>query len=331
MRRFPLNTCSSLSFAALAIVLAGCADGTPTGNNPPVDPAVGSAQVSEMGSAALEGADETLNSMLESVGGAGFAAFASPNPCPTITVAGTNAPPSVVVTLQFGDLPENVTFPPAADDPCLKQREEGPGQAYLFGSLVVTKAGAEGREFERSEALDNLGFVATETADFSTFWRGQRDGTRSFTRDVAGKLVAMEDLTTTRKRKTDTDEFGNTVTSQLEWTFTPVAGELLQEAHDRPSGTIVVTGGWRFVGQVRVEQGEGDSRTSELVDADVTHTVRTNVPLEYDATCSGPARRRIKAGQLQFTRTSGDASRSFTLTWTACGEEPTKAEVGAPT
>jgi len=318
------------SLLGFALALGACSDANPSANNPPVTPAVGSAQVAEMSSAASEGADETLSAMLETVPGGAFGAFvdSAAVPCPTITIEATDAPPSLVATFQFGALPESGTFPPAADDPCLKGGEHGHGQVYLFGKLVARRAGVRGSEFERSEELSDVGFVASEVADFSTFWRGQRDGSRSFSRDVDGKLLATEDLTTTRKRKTETDEFGNAVTSQLEWSFTPVAGEVLQEAHDRPSGSIVVTGTWHFVGQVRVPQGEEGNRTFELVDVDVTHAVKTNQPLEFDATCSGPARRRIKAGQLEFTRTSGDGSRAFTLTWTACGVEPTKAEVG---
>ena len=322
---------SPLGLLGLALVLGACSDSNPAGSNPPVTSAVGAAQVAEMGAAAIEGADETLSSMLETVSGGGFGAVVDGVPCPAVTIEATEVPPSVVVTLQFGALPESITFPPAADDPCLKGGEHGRGQVYLFGKLVARRAGTRGSEFERSEELSDVGFVASEAADFSTFWRGQRDGSRSFSRDAAGQLLASEDLTTTRKRKTETEEFGSTVTSQLEWSFTPVAGAALQEAHDRPSGSIVVTGNWHFVGQVRVEQGEEGNRTHELVDVDVTHSVKTNQPLEYDATCAGPARRRIKAGQLEFTRTSGDASRSFTLTWTACGEQPTKAEVGGAT
>jgi hypothetical protein len=322
---------SPLGLLGFALALGACSDTNPAGSNPPVTPAVGSAQVAEMATAATEGADETLSSMLETVTDGGFGAFVDGARCPTVTMEATTSPPSLVVTLQFGALPESGTFPPAADDPCLKGGEHERGQVYLFGKLVARRAGERGGEFERSEELSDVGFIASEVADFSTFWRGQRDGSRRFSRDAAGKLLATEDLTTTRKRKTESDEFGNTVTSQLEWSFTPVSGEVLVEAHARPSGSIVVTGNWHFVGQVRVPQGEEASRTFELVDVDVTHAVKTNQPLEYDATCVGPARRRIKSGQLEFTRTSGDVTRSFTLTWTACGERPTKAEVGGAT
>ena len=324
MQRFTITSLATV--VGFALVLSGC-DSGPTGGNPPANSAVSTAQVSEMSAAAAEGADESLGSLLESVG-SGFAMFVSPNPCPTVTVVATTTPPSIVTTVQFGDLPENVTFPPAADDPCLRTGEHGNGKVYLFGHLVATMAGTRESEFSRSEQLDNVGFVGTET-DFTTFWRGQRDGSRSFSRDATGKLMLAENLTTTRKRKTETDEFGNTITSQLEWSFTPVTGEVLQEHHERPSGTIVVTGSWHFVGKVRVEEGEGDAATHTLVDVDVTRSVKTNQPLEYDATCVADSpRRRIKAGQLEFARQSGsDPAQSFTLTWTACGVAPTKAAV----
>ena len=330
MHSFKQSPLGTLGLFASVLALGACSDSNPTANTPPVTPAVGSAQVAEMGSAAIEGADETLSSMLETVTDGGFGAFVIGGPCPTVTVETVASPPSIVATIQFGAVPETGPFPPAADDPCLRSGEHG-GQVYLFGKLVASRSGDRSSEFERSEQLSNVGFIASEVADFSTFWRGQRDGSRSFSRDAAGKLLATEDLTTTRKRKTETEEFGNAVTSQLEWSFTPEAGAQLLEAHDRPSGTIVVMGTWHFVGQVRVEHGAEGSVTHELVDVDVTHAVKTNQPLEYDATCQGPARRRIKAGQLEFTRSSGDASRAFTLTWTACGVEPTKAEVGGTT
>lgn len=335
MPSFTQHTPPALGLLGLVLALGACADSNPAANSGPVSPAVGSAQVAEMGSAAIEGADETLSSMFDAVTDGGFGMFFEGGACPTVTVDTIETPPSIVKTVQFGAVPETGPFPPAADDPCLLGGERL-GQVYLFGKLVATRSGDRSSEFERREELSDVGFIASAVPDFSTFWRGQRAGSRSFSRDAAGKLLATEDLTTTRKRKTETDEYGNAVTSQLEWSFTPEEGAQLQEDHARPSGTIVVTGNWHFVGQVRVEhrgehRADGSSATGELVDVDVTHAVKTNQPLEYDATCDGPARRRIKAGQLEFTRTSGDAARSFTLTWTACGVEPTKAEVGGTT
>ncbi len=322
-----LKTTACGAIVGFTVMLAACDSSNTNGNNTPSDPAVSSAQVSEMSAAATEGADESLGSLLESVS-SGFALDMNGASCPTITMVATTTPPSIVTTVQFGGLPESVTFPPADTDPCLFGGEHGHGKLYLFGRLVASASGTHESEFQRSEELDNVGFVATDS-NFATFWRGQRDGTRSFSRDVAGVLTAAEDLTTTRSRKTDTDAYGNTVTSQLSWSFTPAAGTSMEEAHPRPSGEIQVTGSWSFKGKVNVWHGMGDARTHELVDVDVTASVKTNQPLEYDATCSGPPRRRIKSGQLEFARTNGDAASSFTLTWTACGVEPTQAAVPA--
>jgi hypothetical protein len=308
----------------MGVLLAACGDNA----SPPVDPALGSAQAAEMGTAARESSDESLDALLEQLGGgAAGVAQLNPDPCPSITINASNSPVrSVTLSMEFGTTPETTTpWPPDAADPCLRV-EEG-GTLYLFGGLVASMTGTE-TELERSEALSDLGARFSRN-DFVDWREWRRDGSRSFSKSGAA-LKAQEQLVTSRTASEAGEEFGSTVTSALEWSFTPEAGAVVAAERPRPSGTIVVNGSWQFVGTVKVDTDDNEATPPELVEVNVTHSVETVTPLQYDATCTQyRPRRRIKAGQLLFTRQRGDASVSFTLTWTACGAEPTKAEVPA--
>lgn len=307
----------------VALVLIGCGDD----NSGPRDPATTNAQVAELGAAAQESSDETLDALLEPLGGVpiGVAAL-NPDPCPAVTVNATTEPArSLTVTLEFGTPPEETTpWPPEASDPCLRGGERG-GQVYMFGSVVASMSGTR-TELERSEALDDLGARATRNG-FVDWHEWRRDGSRAFSKSGAA-LEASEDLVTSRTRMEDEQQTGATVTSQLEWSFTPSSGSEVQAERPRPSGTIVVNGSWAFEGQLLVDTDDDRSTPKELVDVNASHTVETVTPLEYDATCREfRPRRRIKAGQLLFTRQRGEDVVSFTLTWSACGEEPVKGAV----
>lgn len=327
MQRFIGNTLSVLTVLGVTAALGACVDST----SPPVTPALGSAQAAEMGTAARESSDESLDALLEQLGGAvAGVALLNPNPCPAVTIVATTTPvPSITTTIEFGTTPETTTpWPPDAADPCLKvgegAREEG-GTLYLFGRLVASMTGTE-TELERSEVLNDLGarFSRNDFVDWDE-WR--RDGSRNFAKSGAA-LMASENLVTSRRHVEGGAELGSTVTSLLEWSFTPEAGAVVEAERARPSGTIVVNGSWQFAGTIMVDSDRDETTPPELVQVNVTHTVQTVTPLQYDATCTEyRPRRRIKAGQLLFTRQRGDASVSFTLTWSACGEEPVKAEV----
>lgn len=319
MKRVMMKGIAPLALGA-ALVLAGCGDD----NAGPPDPATGAAQVAELGVAAQESSDETLDALLEPLAGVplGVAAL-NPDPCPALTInASTEPVRSVTVTVEFGTTPETTTpWPPDPSDPCLRNGE-GDGQVYLFGSLVASMSGTR-TELERSETLDDLGARKTRNG-FVDWHEWRRDGSRSFARNGFA-LEASEALVTTRTRVEGDQQTGATVTTELEWSFTPLAGGEVEAERPRPSGTILVNGSWAFEGQLLVDTDDDPSTPKELVDVSVTHTVETVTPLEYDATCTEfRPRRRIKAGQLLFTRQRGDAAVSFTLTWSACGEEPVK-------
>lgn len=326
------NHRSLAALAAAALVLAACdgTSGTPN-DATPLAPEVTEAQVAELGAAALDGADESLGAFLDEVGG--FMNLSNPTPCPTITTNFTNTPvPTYTALIQFGATPETLGgWPPAADDPCLKTRDgdrmrpvrmRDAAKVYLFGTLEKSATGTRDQDLERSETLTDLGFVATR-GDFTDYHRAERDGTRSFSRTTSG-IAASEALTTARTHKLGETTVSNTATSELQWTFTPDAGNVIQPGTLRPDGTITVEGSWSFEGQVLV-RGEGSGPVVQDVDA--SFTVTTVTPLVFDAGCIGRPRDRIASGQLQFTRTRGDQTASFTLTWNGCGQEPVRAEV----
>jgi hypothetical protein len=98
------------------------------------------------------------------------------------------------------------------------------------------------------------------------------------------------------------------VTHNLQLNFTPTG--MLAQGQPLPSGTITSTGTLTFV------RG-GDSRT---------FTVTTPTPLQYDATCSGPRRSRIKSGEVRWTLPSG---AYVSVVWSACGTRPTRTFVPA--
>jgi hypothetical protein len=332
------TTLSVGSLAALALV--ACSDSSTSPGTTPTGSTVAQAQVQEVGNAVLDDADESLASVLDQVGGGMMGLNTSP--CPTITSNFTNVPvPTYTATVQFGTLPEATTpWPPAADDPCLRtvtdrdwHDRDGMGgmmgdgltlKVYLFGKLEKSVTGTRDADFERSETATDLGWVRSVT-DFADFVRMQRNGTRTFSRTAAG-LQASEDMTTARERKLGDKDLKSTITGSLAWSFVPVDGATLVSRESRPSGNITVTGSHHFVGDVPVR--DPDTGTISVVSVDVTHAVSTNTPLLYDSSCTQyPPRRRIASGQLLFSRTDGTATKSFTITWSGCGQEPVKAEV----
>lgn len=312
-------------------VLGACSsDNGGSGPGPAPTPEAMQARGAEVGASIVEGIDETLASMLEAESGTGYMGAVvdplaiNPTPCPTINFTFTNSPvPTWTLSLQFGDTPEVLSpWPPAADDPCLRGSTER-GLGYFFGLLEASRTGTRNSDLERTEKATTLGAIFSRN-DFVDYLRLERDGERSFNRSGAA-LAVNEDMTTTRTRKSGTDILGSTTTSQLEFTFTPKAGEELVANYHRPSGTIVINKLWTFEGQVKVRSR--DPVTNEPVttieDVNITKQVETLTPLEYDATCDARPSRRIVAGQIRLTHVRGDQTSVVTITWTGCGERPT--------
>jgi hypothetical protein len=62
---------------------------------------------------------------------------------------------------------------------------------------------------------------------------------------------------------------------------------------------------------------------------DWTITVTTPVPLTFDPTCAGTPQ-KITGGKLALAGTINGATGTLTLTFTACGVDPTRTWTEAP-
>jgi hypothetical protein len=176
------------------------------------------------------------------------------------------------------------------------------GMLDLTGVITLSDPTPTAADFAWHAALSDFTFKATNT-DLETF-TAVRNGTRDLTGNASG-LTLANNITTVR---TAGGHPSVQVTHNLQLNFTPTG--TLAQGQPLPSGTITSTGTLTFV------RG-GDSRT---------FTVTTPTPLQYDATCSGPRRSRIKSGEVRWTLPSG---AYVSVVWSACGTRPTRTFVPA--
>jgi hypothetical protein len=194
--------------------------------------------------------------------------------------------------------PDNATFTFALPA-CHFDHFRG-GTLDLTGTVTLSDPTPTAADFAWHAVLADFTFKATNT-DLETF-TAVRNGTRDLTGNASG-LTLANNITTVR---TAGGHPSVQVTHNLQLNFTP-AGTLTR-GEPLPSGTITSTGTLTFV------RG-GDSRT---------FTVSTPTPLQYDATCAGPRRARIKAGEVRWTLPSG---AYVSVVWSACGTRPTRTFV----
>jgi hypothetical protein len=178
------------------------------------------------------------------------------------------------------------------------------GTLDLTGTITLSDPTPSAADFAWHAALADYTFKVTN-AQSETF-TAVRNGTRDLTGNAAG-LTLANNITTVR---TASGHPSIQVTHNLQLDFTPAAGGTLAQGSPLPSGTISSTGTLTFV------RG-ADSRT---------FTVTTPTPLQYDATCAGPRRARIRAGEVRWTLPSG---AYVSVVWTACGVRPTRTFVPA--
>ena len=176
------------------------------------------------------------------------------------------------------------------------------GTVDLTGTITLSDPTPDAADFAWHALLTDFTFQATHT-DLETF-TAVRNGTRDLTGNADG-LTLANNITTVR---TASGHPSVQVTHNLQLDFTPAG--TLAEGQPLPSGTITSTGTLTFV-------RNGDSRT---------FTVTTPRPLQYDATCPGPRRARIKSGEVRWTLPSG---AYVSVVWTACGSRPTRTFVAA--
>lgn len=178
------------------------------------------------------------------------------------------------------------------------------GTLDLTGTITLSDPTPSAADFAWHAALADYTFKVTNV--LSETFTAVRNGTRDLTGN-AGGLTLANNITTVR---TASGHPSIQVTHNLQFDFTPAAAGTLAQGSPLPSGTITSTGTLTFV------RGT-DSRT---------FTVTTPTPLQYDATCAGPRRARIRAGEVRWTLPSG---AYVSVVWTACGVRPTRTFVPA--
>lgn len=176
------------------------------------------------------------------------------------------------------------------------------GTLDLTGTITVSDPTPTSPDFNYHAVLADYTFAATN-AQSETF-TAVRNGTRDLSGNAAG-LTLNNNVVNVR---TVRDRPSMQITHDLQFNFTPAAGGTLTHGAPLPDGTITAAGTLTF------------TRGTESN----TFTVSTPTALQYDATCSGPRRARIKAGEIHWTLESG---AYVNVKWTACGVKPTRTFV----
>jgi len=185
------------------------------------------------------------------------------------------------------------------------------GSFTISGSWSLSDPFPDTPGWDRDATITDLGWTRVFGTDSVT---EKRNGTRSV-RGTADNLTGEEDITTLRHATGRPDA---TVHRQGSISFTPDDGLQLVFGDPIPSGAITLDGSLTW------------TRGANSFQFDVA----TATPLHYnvtDAACAAlPPRLRIDAGELDLTRTKNGVSRgTLKITWSACGQEPTKEFVPA--
>ncbi len=305
--RWIRRTTLMLSGAGLsaALVLSGCSsDNTaPGGNELSAATAAdaGAASQDEMEDATesftADGAVDPANVSLSS------AAIASPISASLGIPVGRGCATISSATDTDGDgAPDNAVFSFAL--PACHFTGFRGGTLDLTGTITISDPTPSAADFAFHASLTEFTFAAVN-AQSETF-TAVRNGTRDLTGNANG-LTLANNVTTVR---TAGAHPSIQVTHNLQLAFTPASGSTLVRGEPLPSGTVTSTGTLTFV------RGT-ESRT---------FTVTTPTALQYDASCAGPRRARIKAGEVRWTLPSGGY---VSVVWSACGVRPTRTFVPA--
>jgi hypothetical protein len=156
--------------------------------------------------------------------------------------------------------------------------------------------------------LTDLAWTAVDPTATRSF-TATRNGTRSRTEtDSSGVLSTTLNVIRQRPNRANTTI---DLTSVAE--FVPDTAGTLRLLQPLPPGKLVLTGSLHWL------------RRTE----DWTISVTTRVPLTFDPACAGTPQ-QITGGKLDLTGTINGANGTLTLTFAACGVDPTPTWTGAP-
>lgn len=195
-----------------------------------------------------------------------------------------------------------VTF---ANPPCTMAVFRG-GTFGITGTMEVQDSTAADTTSYRL-ILTNLAWAA-DTATGTRTFTATRNGTRTRTATDTSAILTS-DLSIVRQRPNRANTTIDVVSTAE---FVPDTSGTLDIGLLLPIGTLTLAGTAHW------------TRSTE----DWTITVATPVALHYDPTCATP--QRITSGQLTLDGTINGADGTLTLTWSACGVDPTTVWTPAP-
>ena len=287
-----------------AMLLAGCSSDTTS----PGSAELSAAAAADAGAASQDEMEQATESFTVAgaldPAGAGFSSASVPSGAPAFSFAFLqNCASLSSETDTDGDgAPDNAVFTFALPA-CHFESFRG-GTLDLTGTITLSDPTPAAADFAWHALLGDFTFNVTNVQ--SETFTAVRNGTRDLTGNANG-LTLANNVTTVR---TASGHPSIQVTHNLQLDFTPAVAGTLAEGEPLPSGTITSTGTLTFT------RGS-DSRT---------FTVTTPTPLQYDATCTGPRRERIRAGEVRWTLPSG---AYVSVVWTACGVRPRRTFVPA--
>jgi hypothetical protein len=198
---------------------------------------------------------------------------------------------------------QTLTF---TDPPCSVAGFRG-GTFAVTGTVRVQDSTASDTVSYRL-TLTDLAWTATDPATTRSF-TATRNGTRSRTEtDTSGMLTSSMTLVRQRPNRANTTiDFSGTTE------FVPDTAGTLRLGQPLPPGRLTIEGSFHWL------------RSTE----DWTITVTTPLPLTFDPTCAGTPQ-QITGGKLALAGTINGADGTLTLTFTACGVDPSRTWTEAP-
>jgi hypothetical protein len=287
-----LFTCSLLLFG-----IAGCSDST----NPGSAGTIPTAEANDIGDAAADEVDQSVNALTVSGAEAGAAVQGSAAQSVVgFTPPGTSCATVDNTTDSDGDgAPDHATFTFAL--PACSFTGFRGGTLEITGTIELTDPTPNSLDFAYQATLTDFQFKFTSPNQTRSY-TAVRNGTRTLTANSASASLT-NNITVVRSVTGRADA---TVSHNLLLTFTAAEGESLAVGQPLPNGTFVKSG-------TLIWSRDGVSRT---------FTVTTVDPLVWDASCTTD--RKITSGEVHWTLADGGYVKTV---WTGCGVDPTRTFV----
>jgi hypothetical protein len=290
-------TASLFACSLLLLGIAGCSDST----NPGSGNTIPSAEANDIGDAAADEVDQSVNALTVSGAEAGAAVQSSAAQYVVgFTPPGTTCATVDNTTDSDGDgSPDHATFTFAL--PACSFTGFRGGTLEITGTIELSDPTPSSADFAYQATLTDFQFKFTSPNQTRSY-TAVRNGTRALTANAASASLS-NNITVVRSYTGRADA---TVSHNTLLTFTAAEGESLAVGQPLPNGTFVKSG-------TLIWSRNGVSRT---------FTVTTVEPLAWDASCTTD--RKIASGEIHWTLADGSYIKTV---WTGCGIDPTRTFV----